>query len=175
VHSDGTGSIVKHYNLGRISHELIQVMPDERTALMGDDAANGGLFMFVADYPRDLSSGNLYAAKWRQTSGVGPGAANLSWIHLGHASSHEIKEMADRLTIADIMEVRTSDPQDARFTRIPIDGKHNWIRLRPGMEKAAAFLETRRYAAYKGAPRRKAPHLLAFLTTPKESATGTGE
>jgi secreted PhoX family phosphatase len=151
VHSDGTGSIVKHYNLGRISHELIQVMPDERTALMGDDATNGGLFLFVADYRRDLSSGNLYVAKWRQTSGVGPGAANLGWIHLGHASSHEIKEMADQLTIADIMDVRTSDPQDAAFTKIPYDGKHNWIRLKPGMEKAAAFLETRRYAAYKGA------------------------
>ena len=24
-------------------------MPDNRTALMGDDATNGGLFMFVAD------------------------------------------------------------------------------------------------------------------------------
>jgi hypothetical protein len=73
----------------------------------------------------------------------------LDWIHL--VVSHEIKEMADLLSIADIMEVRTSNPQDAGFTKIPIDGKHNWIRLKPGMEKAAAFLETRRYAAYKGA------------------------
>ena len=38
VNPDGTGSIKKHYCLGRISHELIQMMPDERTALMGDDA-----------------------------------------------------------------------------------------------------------------------------------------
>jgi secreted PhoX family phosphatase len=151
VHPDGTGHIVKHYNLGRISHELIQVMPDERTALMGDDATNGGLFMFVADRARDLSSGDLYVAKWHQTSGVGPGAAKLSWIHLGHASSGEIEALADRLTIADIMDVRTSDPQDASFTKIPYDGKYNWIRLKPGMEKAAAFLETHRYAAYKGA------------------------
>src|SRR5690606_15241172 len=49
VHPDGSGSIKKHYCLGRISHELIQVMPDERTVLMGDDYTNGGLFMFVAD------------------------------------------------------------------------------------------------------------------------------
>ncbi|AVT10302.1 alkaline phosphatase PhoX, partial [Paracidovorax avenae] len=49
VNPDGTGSIKKHYCMGRISHELVQVMPDNRTALMGDDATNGGLFMFVAD------------------------------------------------------------------------------------------------------------------------------
>ena len=150
VNPDGSGTVIKHYNMGRISHELIQVMPDERTALMGDDATNGGLFMFVADRPRDLSSGTLYVAKWHQTSGVGPGAADLSWVNLGHASSQEIEALANKLTIADIMEVRTTDPQDSSFTKIPFDGKFNWIRINPGMEKAAAFLETHRYAAYKG-------------------------
>jgi hypothetical protein len=30
-------------------------------------------------------------------------------------------------------------------------GKAEWLRLRPGMDQAAAFLETRRYAAYLGA------------------------
>ena len=150
VNPDGSGTVIKHYNMGRISHELIQVMPDERTALMGDDATNGGLFMFVADRPRDLSSGTLYVAKWHQTSGVGPGAADLSWVNLGHASSQEIEALADKLTIADIMEVRTTDPQDSSFTKIPFDGKFTWIRINPGMEKAAAFLETHRYAAYKG-------------------------
>ncbi|HZS79870.1 MAG TPA: alkaline phosphatase PhoX, partial [Herbaspirillum sp.] len=35
VHADGSGSVVKHYCLGRISHELVQVMPDRRTVLMG--------------------------------------------------------------------------------------------------------------------------------------------
>ncbi len=34
VHPDGTGTIKKHYCMGRISHELVQVMPDERTALI---------------------------------------------------------------------------------------------------------------------------------------------
>src|SRR5262249_4836117 len=33
VHADGTGSVRKHYCLGRISHELVQVMPDQRTVL----------------------------------------------------------------------------------------------------------------------------------------------
>ncbi len=151
VHPDGTGTVKKHYCLGRISHELIQVMPDSRTALMGDDATNGGLFMFIADKSADLSAGTLYAAKWRQTSGDGPGSANLSWIKLGHATSAEIQALADKLKIDDIAEVRTKDPQDSSFTQIPYSGKTNWIKLKPGMEKAAAFLETHRYAALKGA------------------------
>ncbi|MCM3509158.1 DUF839 domain-containing protein, partial [Staphylococcus capitis] len=60
VNPDGTGTVKKHYCLGRISHELIQVMPDQRTVMMGDDATNGGLFMFVADKAADLSAGTLY-------------------------------------------------------------------------------------------------------------------
>jgi len=152
VHPDGTGSITKHYCLGRLSHELVQVMPDERTVLMGDDATNGGLFMFVADRRRDLSAGTLYAGKWAQTSGVGPGAGRISWIRLGHATSAEIKAMVDGgIRASDIMDVRTSDPGDSSFTKIPFGGRYNWVRLVSGMEQAAAFLETHRYAALAGA------------------------
>jgi uncharacterized protein len=46
--------------------------------------------------------------------------------------------------------VRTADPLDASFTKIPYAGKFNWVKLVPGMEKAAAFLETHRYAALVG-------------------------
>lgn len=152
VNPDGTGSIKKHYCLGRISHELVQVMPDERTVLMGDDATNGGLFMFVADHERDLSAGTLYVAKWKQTSGTGPGAGDISWIRLGHATSDEIKTMvASGIKAADIMDVKTTDPGDASFTKIRFNGTNNWVKLKPGMEKAAAFLETHRYAALVGA------------------------
>ena len=63
VNADGTGTVQKHYCLGRISHELVQVMPDNRTVLMGDDATNGGCFMFVADKAADLSAGTLYVGK----------------------------------------------------------------------------------------------------------------
>ncbi|MFM2112097.1 MAG: hypothetical protein RLZZ271_757, partial [Pseudomonadota bacterium] len=111
VNPDGTGSIKKHYCLGRISHELVQVMPDERTVIMGDDWTNGGAFMFVADIARDLSAGTLYVAKWNQTSGIGPGSATLSWIKLGHASSAEIRAMVNKgIKAADIMDVRSTDP-----------------------------------------------------------------
>ncbi|MFT3778819.1 MAG: DUF839 domain-containing protein [Ottowia sp.] len=149
VHPDGTGSARKHYCLGRISHELIHVMPDERTALMGDDYTNGGLFMFVADKARDLSAGNLYVARYTETL-TDTSTAAIQWIHLGHATSAEIEAMADSLKPTDIMESLTADPEDESFTKVFLDGKAAWIRLKPGMEKAAAFLETHRYANLAG-------------------------
>lgn len=151
VNPDGTGSIKKHYCLGRISHELVQVMPDNRTVLMGDDATNGGLFMFIANTAKDLSSGTLYVAKWTQTSDTGPGAATLSWIKLGSATSAEILALVEGgIQSSDIMEVKTADPADASYTKILYAGKPNWVKLLAGQEKAAAFLETHRYAALMG-------------------------
>jgi secreted PhoX family phosphatase len=152
VNPDGTGSIKKHYCLGRISHELIQVMPDNRTALMGDDFTNGGLFMFVADKEKDLSAGTLYVASLDAGFSVDPAAAGASvyWIKLGHATSAEIEQMANTLKPADIMDVRKADPKDASFTQVFIDGVANWVKVKPGMEKAAAFLETHRYAGVMG-------------------------
>ncbi|MGH8781981.1 PhoX family protein [Paraburkholderia sp.] len=150
VNPDGTGTIRKHYCLGRISHELVQVMPDRRTVLMGDDATNGGLFMFIADREADLSAGTLYVAKWTQTASAGAGAATLSWINLGHATSDEIEALANSLTAADILDVATKDPVDASYTKINFNGTFNWIRIKPGMTKAATFLETHRYAALAG-------------------------
>ncbi|MFL9948445.1 DUF839 domain-containing protein [Paraburkholderia agricolaris] len=150
VNPDGTGTIKKHYCLGRISHELIQVMPDKRTVLMGDDATNGGLFMFIADRETDLSAGTLYVAKWTQTSSSGAGAATLSWINLGHATSDEIEALANQLRASDIVDIATRDPADSTYTKINYNGTFNWVRVKPGMVKAATFLETHRYAALAG-------------------------
>ena len=153
VNPDGTASIKKHYNLGRISHELVQVMPDNRTVFMGDDATNSGYFVFVADKEKDLSSGSLYVAKVGTGFSIDPTAAtaSLTWIKLGTATSAEIKALADTLKPTDIMTVSTTDPLDASFTKVNANGKTEWIKLKPGMEKAAAFLETHRYASLVGA------------------------
>ena len=153
VNTDGTATIKKHYCMGRISHELVQVMPDNRTVLMGDDATNSGYFVFVADNEKDLSSGTLYVAK------VGPGfsvdptaaAAALTWLKLGSATSAEIKTLASTLKATDIMTVKTTDPLDASYTKVNSNGKTEWLKLTTGMEKAAAFLETHRYAGLVGA------------------------
>jgi len=152
VNPDGTGTIKKHYCMGRISHELIQVMPDNRTAIMGDDATNGGFFMFVANTEKDLSAGTLYVAKFGPGFSLDPAAAGapLTWIKLGSATSAEIKALADTLKPTDIMDVASTDPSDATFTKIWLSGKVQWVRVKAGMDKAAAFLETHRYAALKG-------------------------
>jgi secreted PhoX family phosphatase len=153
VNPDGTASIKKHYCLGRISHELVQVMPDQRTVLMGDDATNSGYFVFVADKEKDLSSGSLYVAKVGAGFSLDPSAAAapLTWIKLGSATSAEIRALAASLKATDIMDVRTADPQDPGFTKVAANGAVEWIKLKPGMERAAAFLETHRYAALVGA------------------------
>ncbi|MCO5978243.1 PhoX family protein [Ideonella oryzae] len=150
VNKDGTASIAKHYCMGRISHELVQVMGDNRTVLMGDDATNGGLFMFVADKEKDLSAGTLYVAKYT-TELNATSSASISWIKLGSATSAEIETLVrGGIQASDIMESLTADPSDDSYTKIVISKKTLWVKVKPGMEKAAAFLETHRYAAMMG-------------------------
>jgi len=154
VKPDGTATIQKHYCMGRISHELVQVMPDSRTVLMGDDATNSAYFVFVADKEKDLSSGTLYVAKVGAGFSLDPAAAAapLSWIKLGSATSAEIRQLVDGgIRPTDIFSVSSTDPSDITYTRIVSNGKVEWVKLVAGMEKAAAFLETHRYAAYVGA------------------------
>ena len=154
VKVDGTATIQKHYCMGRISHELVQVMPDSRTVLMGDDATNSAYFVFVADKEKDLSSGTLYVAKVGAGFSLDPAAAAapLSWIKLGSATSAEIRQLVDNgIKPTDIFSVSSTDPSDSTYTRIVSNGKVEWVKLVAGMEKAAAFLETHRYAAYVGA------------------------
>ena len=169
VNPNGTGSIKKHYCMGRISHELVQVMPDERTVLMGDDATNSAYFMFVADTARDLSAGTLYVAQvgiaadpstaYPFSLDPAAHAAPMKWIKLGHATSAEIKALVDGgILSTQIMDVRSADvdpviadPTATGYTRVKANGKIEWIKVQTGMEKAAAFLETHRYAALVGA------------------------
>ncbi|MDY3199782.1 MAG: esterase-like activity of phytase family protein [Arcobacter sp.] len=154
----------KHYAMGRFSHELAYVMPDNKTVYLSDDGTNVGLFMFVADVEKDLSSGTLYAAKWNQTSeaGVGTGSADLTWINLGHATNDEIKNILDpdgdlttndAPTFADIFDSvsATNGTCDSGFTSINTSAGQECLKIKSGMEKAASRLEVRRYAALKGA------------------------
>ncbi|HLO93376.1 MAG TPA: alkaline phosphatase, partial [Burkholderiaceae bacterium] len=99
------------------------------------------------------SSGSLYVAKFGAGFSLDPAAAGaaVSWIKLGSATSAEIESLANTLKPTDIMDVVTTDPKDASFTKIWLGGKVQWVRVKAGMDKAAAFLETHRYAALKGA------------------------
>jgi secreted PhoX family phosphatase len=161
----GTSSVEKWYTLGRIAREKVQFFGDSRTAIQGDDGTYTSLTMFVADAAKDLSAGTLYAAKWNQLSpaGTNGGKANLTWIRLGHATNAEIKAAVDAgVKFSDLFDVDTTGGATpvAGFTRI----KHGHevatvedLKLKSGtfanvdIATLAAFLETRRYAAIKGA------------------------
>ena len=160
--SDGSYSVVKHRTLGRVSRELVQLMPDNRTAYQGDDGTYNVLTMFIADKEKDLSSGTLYAAKWNQTSDKNGGEATLTWIKLGSSNNAELTTLANTLKFSDIFEtapvVKNTDGSyqaaPAGFKQIIAghsSGNVENLKLKTGMEKAAAFLETRRYSAYVGA------------------------
>ncbi|WP_415817468.1 PhoX family protein, partial [Bordetella tumbae] len=160
VNPDGTGTAKKHYCLGRISHELVQVMPDQRTVLMGDDYTNGGLFMFVADKEADLSAGTLYVAKYTSVlsdqSVDQATAGKIQWIKLGHATSDEISALVntDNIQPTDIMDVvNAATAPDGTYTSVTLNKTQRWVKLANDSDrthKAAAFLETHRYAALRG-------------------------
>lgn len=172
VGAGGTADVTKRYAMGRLATELADVMPDQRTAYMGDDGRDTMLFMFVADAPRDLSAGTLYAAKWEQRAADNGGSANLGWLRLGHAREAEVKALVDRgirfseiFETATAAEVKANPGQFKDFKpvfvyegqggkRAPGSGAKQevtWLKLKPGMETAAAFLESRRYGALLGA------------------------
>ena len=163
VDRSGGTRVEGHRALGRISRELVQVMPDWRTVYQGDDGTYNVMTMFVADVPGRLSAGTLYAAKWVQTSPETQdgGSADLEWIRLGHATDPYLDRLVDGgITFSDIFAVKdTSDKATCesdpgyRFIKAGHNtGLVECLKLTsPLMAKAAAFLETRRYAAYLGA------------------------
>ncbi|MEW6512639.1 MAG: alkaline phosphatase PhoX [Pseudomonadota bacterium] len=154
VKEDGSTEITKHYQMGRGTWELAIFANDGRTAFFGDDGAYSGLFMFVANAANmPKAGGTLYAAKWQQTSpdGSDGGTANFKWVKLGSSHYNEIKALIDKgVTINDIFEFSMSEQAGFVPTRAG-SAETIWLKLKPGMEKAAAFLESRRYAAYLGA------------------------
>jgi len=156
VDAAGTAAVHKHYGMGRVAVELAYVMPDKKTAYISDDGTNVGLFMFVADTEGDLSAGTLYAAKWIQKDTRAGGAADLEWINLGQASDAEMAEIVNKGTkFSEIFETADGDKETGAcpdgFTSVNTTTGFECLKVRPGMEKAASRLETRRYAAMKGA------------------------
>ncbi|MCB1777743.1 MAG: DUF839 domain-containing protein [Candidatus Competibacteraceae bacterium] len=153
VEADGSTSVVKHYAMGRGTWEMAKIMPDSRTAYLGDDGAYVQMTLFVADKAADLSAGTLYTAIWNQTSDQDGGSADLTWIRLGHGTDAEISALANSLTFTDIFDaVEPVDGQCAAgYTRVRAgSAADECLSLKSGMEKAAAFLETRRYTALMG-------------------------
>ncbi|PJZ68005.1 hypothetical protein CH373_18150 [Leptospira perolatii] len=170
LNSNGDTSVVKHFAMGRFAHELSKVLPDKKTVYLADDGSNTGLYLFVADKEEDLSAGTLYAAKWTQKSANHGGSANITWLNLGHASNTEIKNAINAgITFGAMFEPQTSPAFDPAtpstcsvadgYKYIDVEGSgKECLKLKTGnfttgtsIEKLASRLETRRYAALKGA------------------------
>ncbi|MGV6853315.1 MAG: alkaline phosphatase PhoX, partial [bacterium] len=125
---------------------------------MSDDGTAKGFWKFVSDQKiNDFSpnwSGSLFAAKLKQLDAAKGGQFKMSWIKLGHSSDQEIRALIkNKPRITDIFDIKV--PQDkqcpAQFTPVFEDGMLECLRLKKGQELAAAFLESRKYAAYLGA------------------------
>jgi len=152
--AQGEYNLKKHYAMGRLSLEVAYVMPDNKTVYLTDDGDNVGLYLFVADRPQDLTAGTLYAMKWQQVHAEQGGRAELMWINLGHAHHEQIKDYLTKgINFEDIFD--TAEPQEgqcpAHYQSINTRQGHECLIVKPAMELAASRLETRRYAALKGA------------------------
>ncbi len=164
VEKGGKTEVVKHFAMGRGTFEMGYVFPDQRTVLFGHDGDNKPLTLFVADKPRDLSKGTLYAAKLVQLSpdnATDGGRFEVQWVKLGRTDNDSIKALVDAgIQFSDIFEVSDADPGDPSYIAVAV-GKTTpeYLRLKRSsrhfsaeqIELAAAALETLRYAGYKGA------------------------
>lgn len=168
----GDTTLTKWKTLGRISHEAAIVMPDLKTVYTTDDGTNCVLLKFVADRRSDLSSGTLFAAKLTAQGVVNETQAQfaVTWIRLGWASQAELDGLvASKPEFSDIFETTAAiavgtlngcpagyaaanTPSNAYLSSTTNPASYTeCLKVKPGMEKAAAFLETRRYASMLGA------------------------
>ena len=155
VAKDGSATVAKHYSMGRLSVELANIMPDQKTAYISDDGTNVGLFRYVADKAGDLTAGQLFAAKWLQTSDQNGGAASVEWIDLGHADDATVRAALTKGTkFSDLFETAESNAKGTcpeGFLSSNAAGRAECLKVKAGMEMITARLETRRYASMLGA------------------------
>jgi secreted PhoX family phosphatase len=135
---------VKHYAMGRFSHENAVVMPDRRTVYMSDDGTGTVFFKFVADEAGDLSAGTLYAARAKM-QGRGDDLADvafkLDWIELAHATDEQVERW--------IAEYDGQEPSP-NPNYVTDEEVAAWARGEADDDRAA-FLESRKAAAALGA------------------------
>ena len=162
VNPNASTDVAKHYAMGRSANELGYVMPDNKTVYITDDGTNTLFEMFIADTPGDLSAGTLYTAKWVQVANNAKGgSARLEWVNLGHATSAQVKTAIDAgVKFSDLFDYTTEEPAACLAGgRKTINKGHEGaatdyecLKIKTGADEAViSRLETRRYAALKGA------------------------
>ena len=145
-----TSTPVKHFAMGRFSHENSVVMPDNKTVYLSDDGTGVVFFKFIADTAGDLSAGTLFAAKATQqdAGNAAPSATtgfDLEWIELAHGTDADVAVWIkdyDGITPADYVEGQNSYLTDADVAA--------WAEG-TAADNRVAFLESRKAAAAKGA------------------------
>ena len=152
--------LLRHYTMGRYSHENAQVMPDNKTVYLSDDGYDTVFYKFVADAPGDLSKGTLYAAKLIQDSTRDSSTTgfDVEWIELASSSNAEILAWIDGydgITTDDYMQGENSYITDQEINdwaegRLNQDLNNDGI-IGYSLDDRVAFLETRKAAAAIGA------------------------
>ena len=152
--------LLRHYTMGRYSHENAQVMPDNKTVYLSDDGYDTVLYKFVADAPGDLSKGTLYAAKLIQDSTRDSSTTgfDVEWIELASSSNAEILNWIDDydgITTDDYVQGENSYITDKEINdwaegRLNQDLNNDGI-IGYSLDDRVAFLETRKAAAAIGA------------------------
>ena len=152
--------LIRHYTMGRYSHENAQVMPDNKTVYLSDDGYDTVLYKFVADAPGDLSKGTLYAAKLIQDSTRDSSTTgfDVEWIKLASSSNSEILNWIDDydgITTDDYIQGENSYITDQEINdwaegRLNQDLNNDGI-IGYSLDDRVAFLETRKAAAAIGA------------------------
>nr|AIE92957.1 putative phosphatase [uncultured marine group II/III euryarchaeote AD1000_30_D02] len=151
---------IKHFAMGRFSHENAQVMPDERTVYLSDDGYDTVLFKFIADTAGDLSSGTLYAAKVTQddSSDSATTGFDVEWIEMASSSNSDIQ-----LWIDEYDGITTEDYIAGQNSYISDENIRDWAEWRlnddlngdgtigSAIDDRVAFLESRKAAAALGA------------------------
>lgn len=97
VDTKGDPIVSKHYANGRMAYELVYAMPDRKTVYGTDDGTDVMFSKFVAKNAGDMSEGELFCARYIQTTPSAGGDANdfhatVSWISMGSASDEDIRE-----------------------------------------------------------------------------------
>lgn len=145
----GEPAPVKHFTMGRFSHENAVVMPDERTVYLSDDGTDVVFFKFVADTAGELGAGTLYAAKMTQDGAPGADSAttgfDIEWIELAHGTDERIAAW-----IGDYDRKRDKTPENPGPDYITDAEIRAWADGQAADDRAA-FLESRKAAAAKGA------------------------
>lgn len=80
----------KLWAVGRVSHENTVVLEDEVTLFTGEDGGSSAVFKFIADNPRDLTSGKLYALQLNdEYTGGEPTGTTGTWIEIPNATAED--------------------------------------------------------------------------------------